>query len=70
VTIIIITAEIIFSGIVKSNLKKGREKAKLKIRTLNKAEIVPYMYPSVKNAMRNTARTKTAGIRVSVRKTF
>ena len=64
------TADIIFSGILKLNLKYGNVKAKFKANTLKSEAIIPYTYPLVNNDIKNTASVNTAGINEFVLKNF
>ena len=60
-----ITAEIIFSGMLKLKAKYGKANAKLSTRTLNSEAMIPYTKPSVILDTKNTAIAITAGGTVS-----
>ena len=60
-----ITAEIIFSGMLKLKAKYGKANAKLSTSTLNSEAMIPYTKPSVNLDTKNTAIAITAGGTVS-----
>ena len=58
------SAENRFSGIKKSNWKKGKVKAKFTAKTLKRDARMPQKYPCVFNEIKNTDSKKIMGARV------